>query len=160
MPKKIALKIKLDAEKDFVSGLTLAEICSKYSLGRRTVLMWYMRLNWKEKRAEFAQRVREARIVKMIDKIVENSESLLDSSRLANRIVLEIAAKKYARRDSCGENELLDIADRLAQVAQRSARIQNDVQPTAREDLMQRAIDDVEELKGMLDDEEIEDVEE
>lgn len=153
--KKIDQKIKNNAKIDFASGMTLEHISKKYGIKIRTVKDWHNKGKWKDARKSVKQKAEECILNRVSEKIFKNTEQHIDVSQFACRLAFEIAINAYKRKDSKNsllspaEKELLKIAEQLARISSMTASMQNTIMPSANEELLDKAIDELERLKRM-----------
>lgn len=136
------------AMKDFVAGMTLSDIAQKYNATMRLTKWWHSQYAWGEKRKEVRRRAQASILEKITNKLVENADQYLDLSRLGGRIALEQLLEAY--RDK-GHPGMLDLAEKAMKVGCAGANIQKLVMPHAQEEVMAKAMRELEYLKNIGD---------
>lgn len=155
MPKKISPAIRDNAKRDFVAGQSIPQIIETYGLKKSTVDRWHKVDNWKEARAEAVKRVEESLYEKVVLKVEQSTDKLLDFARIMSQMCAERALQIYKHKDHISMNDeeragALDEMYRLARIAKHVSSMQKDVVPTAQEDMSERILDEIEQLKIKL----------
>lgn len=145
---KYPMEMKMGAMKDFCAGMSLSDIAKKLEVPQFLVTSWYTKFDWRNKRKEVSRRAQSSILEKLTNKLVENADQYLDLSRLGGRIALEKLIEAY--RDK-GHPGLLDLAEKAMKVGCAGANIQKLVMPQAQEEVMVRAMRELEYLKNIGD---------
>ena len=140
-----------EAEADFINGMGLKEIAKKYCLEVSVVQTMYHDYDWKAKRLDHQNQIRDARAVRYLELLTVNSEQILLSSKLSNEIVLDIVQEMYANPESRTEGDKIKLLIDLGKIALNSAKIQHEIQPKAQEELFGQLFSSLETLKNRSD---------
>lgn len=138
------------ALKDFLQGITLKEIAEKYQVKFRTVRNWHERGHWAAQRRELEARVKSSIIERVSQIVLENTEQHLKLSFLCCRIVLEAVNTAYKSPEDKANYGLLDLVERVVRIGNLTALIQKNVMPMAQEEVIQKLVEDLENLKAGL----------
>lgn len=143
---------KTEAIIDFLAGMTIKDIAKKYGVKKTTVVGWYSKGKWKEKRDELQQEYERTIFSKYKKQIEDAVDKSLEISRAGSHICLialkDILAACNEKKDKPREiiKELKEVAD----TAYKFAGIINRVMPNASEELSEKIHQELKEINDKI----------
>ncbi len=132
---------EIRALQDFINGMTLPEIASKYKVKERTARGWYERHEWAKKRRLVVREAQASIFNKLQEKVVASTERFLEISKIGSQLVLLRITEIY--REVVAETEvksgILDknyrALKKWATLAAEFTKVQKGALPQASEEL-------------------------
>lgn len=150
----VEFKAKIGAE--YAQGITIYQLAKKYNIPIHTIQGWYQKGHWSEKRRDFKKKCDGLILEKLQETVVENTSGLLHTAAAGVRVCNEIISveieeyrrKKANRTDTFEDRErLLDMTNKCMKLGVQAAGIQSSAMPTANEEVMAKALKELEELR-------------
>lgn len=142
MAKRTPSRIIDEAEKDWLEGLEVNEIATKYNEKETTVWNWHRRRKWAGKRLALREKKEKFLIERLLEKYAEISIKNLDSARIIAHVALEALTSMKNTNTLFLKDNRPEIFS-LGQLAFLSAKIVNMTSPNCGEDLSRQMFEEL-----------------